>query len=1222
MSKKFGKRLNPFAHALTRPDTYIGSVATGMKEMWVYEEATKDTDNSDESGEEDASPLKGQLVFKKVKYNKGLVRIFVEIMSNAIDNKWRSEQNNVPMKSIKFTIDSDEESDTYGWITVYNDGYFIPVEKHEYEYEDLRTSKVTKDNLYPAEVLFGEMLAGTNFEDDQSRKTSGRNGMGAKACIVFSKEAVVEHTDPENQKKFYQTYRNNGKERDPPKVTSYKAKTGYTKISFLPDYEYFKYPEIDEDLYSIMKRYVYECSMITGLGVTLNDEKIIVKDLSKYARLYYPNAKDHCLMHFVAPNGDECVIVEKGLPEMDILESPAHVSWVNGINTIDGGTHVDAWQEAIFSIVVRTFNARKPKKGEKTALKTSAKELYPYFVMFVRSECFDAKFDSQTKDRLTQPEIIVLAGDKKEKAEFNTIVNEGVKKMMKWNFVGMLEEKLLAKADRAQTKKDGVKKKVALGKNGTDANFAGGKLAGECTLFITEGLSAKLFADSLIANIEDGTDYYGSFAIRGKFINVQKASNREISANEEVKALKQVLGLVQGTVYKDTSELRYGKVIIMTDQDDDGFHIRGLLLNFFWHLWPSLMELGKVEASDQYFLGSFTTMVVKAEWGKNMKMFYSNPEFRQWYDEEGHKIKGLKIKYYKGLGTHKPGEEQHYLDDQKILRYTTDGEDDKYMALGFDKPTAVRKDWITKDMVKPGEMKIEEYDQPITIDGPISLAQFVREQLIIYHRMALRRAIPNIYDGAKEGQRKALYGIMTDPDAKRGAVNLENLVGSIKNTTGYHHGAVSLEDTVKKMAQGFVGSNNIPLLVNEGQFGSREVGGKNAAAARYIATKLEDITKTIFHPDDEPILERSVEDGKEVEYKYYMPILPIILVNGAIGIASGFSCEIPSYNPDDIVRKIEGWLDGDSLTDQISDPLMPWYRGYTGTIELLKSTGKGKYEPWEESDEKPPVAWKSTGILEQGKGGWWHIRELPIGMWTEKMKGHLEYLSTGTPPEGSKKKKKGDRHLLTVNWKGTPNTIHWDIKPTKDFIPDIDVAGNFKCLQATNRLTNIYVIDENDYPRKYSRPEELLQDFCTTRLEYYDKRRDYWLDYWGAELAKETSRHKFVKAVVDKKLNMYQEDDALEGAMIKLGLKKIEDSKGNETFDYLLSMQMRSMTVKRLEEIKKEVEKIKVRLSTLEAKTSKDLWREDLDKFKEAWVKFQKTRNEEKIFKTKKRIKL
>lgn len=1217
MSKNFGKRLNSFEHALLRPDTYIGSIKTGNKEMWVYE----DTVVEDVTDEENKEPsVRGRLVNKLIKYNKGLTRLFIEIMSNAIDNKWRSEKNSIQMKRIDFSIDIDEESETYGWITITNDGQWIPIEKHEYEYTDARSGKVVKDSLYPAEVFFGDMLAGTNFEDDEGRKTSGRNGIGGKVAIIFSHKFIIEHTDPENQLKFYQSYGNNGKVRSVPKVTSYKAKSAYTKILWLPDYERFDYPGMDEDLFSLLKKHVYECAMITGLTVTLNGEKIVVKDLSKYARLCYPDTQENKIHHFKAPNGDECVVVERGMAEMDLLENVPHLSWVNGINTLDGGLHVEVWQDQIFSSLTKAFNARKPKKGEKTILKTTAKELYPYFLIVVRSEVADAKFDSQTKDKLTAPDIL-LASTKEEKAELSNVISEGIKKMLKWNFITLLDEKLLAKSERAQNKKDGVKKKLIIDpKNARDAYYAGTKESSKCSLFITEGLSAKQFADRLIAGIQDGSNYYGSFAIRGKFINVQKSSTRDVVANTEVKSLKTILGLIQGKVYTDLSELRYGKVLFMTDQDDDGFHIRGLLLNFFWHFWPSLFSLGVISVNevDHHFLSSFSTMVVKADWGagakKQTKIFYSNPEYKQWYEQSGHKIKGLATKYYKGLGSHRPGDEHIYLNDQKILNYVIDGEEDKYMALGFmgtdREQTDMRKEWITSSIQKPDEVSLIQEEESITVDGLISVSDFVKTQLIIYHKMALSRALPSIWDGMKNGQRKALYGILKTAGAKKTSINIENLTGAVKQITGYHHAGSALEDTIKNMAQGFVGSNNMPLLDNDGNFGSRYYGGADSSQARYISTAPEDITKTVFHPDDIPLLDHEVdEDGNNIEYKYYMPVVPIVLINGAEGIATGYSSKVPCYNPEDVVDRIRIWLDSeDGEID--APPMIPWYRGFNGKIELMIKKDK-KYEVWDGNEEKP-VAWRCTGILEKGEKGWWHIKEVPVDVWPEKVEVHIAMLANGGE---TKKNKKVEKKLLDARWTGSPNTPTWEIKPTKDFTPDIDVAGNFKILQKMNSLTNMHLLDENGYPRKFDSPEDILKVFCAKRLEYYDMRRDYWIDYWTAEYTKENSRYKFVKAVVDKKLNMHQEDQDLETSMVGLGLVKV-----NDNFDYLLSMQMRSMTVKRLEEIKKEIERVKAKLDELTSKTSKDIWREDLDSFLGAWEKFQKTRCEEKTVINKKKI--
>lgn len=176
----------------------------------------------------------------------------------------------------------------------------------------------------------------------------------------------------------------------------------------------------------------------------------------------------------------------------------------------------------------------------------------------------------------------------------------------------------------------------------------------------------------------------------------------------------------------------------------------------------------------------------------------------------------------------------------------------------------------------------------------------------------------------------------------------------------------------------------------------------------------------------------------------------------------------------------------------------------------------------------------------------------------------------------------------------------------------MNVAGNFKNMQNVFSLTNMHVIDENNYPRKYSSPEGLLKDFCSKRLEYYDKRKNYWTREYQKQFDKESDRYKYVQAVIDGKLGMKQEETKLEASMLKLGLRKAADAKGKVSFDYLLSMQMRSiMSSNKLEEIKKEVQKLKALLDDMKSKSSVALWKEDLVKFRDAYAKFLKTRREE-----------
>lgn len=1150
-----GQRLNPFQHALKRPDTYIGSVKTVNREAWVYDDE------------------KNVIIKKKVKYNPGLLKLVEEIISNAIDNKWRSQKKNVEMKAIEITADKES-----GKITVWNDGYFISAIKQEYSYTDPSNQKVTKDELYPAELFFGYMLAGTNYDDDEERKTSGRNGMGAKAANVFSKSFVVEHTDPENGKKFVQEYKDNVTWRSEPKVTSYKSKTGYTQISFIPDFKYFNYEGIDNDLFSLIKKASYDCAMITGLNVVFNGEKIKVNTLAKYAKLYFPDGNN--MLSLETKDGDECVIVER-MSDKDETDGSDHVSFVNGILTRGGGVHVDAWENAFFPALVKAFNARKPKKGEKSVLKTSAKQLYPYFVIFIRCELTNPTFDSQTKDKLNGPEKINVS--KPEAAQ--------LAKVLKWDFVSLLEDKLAAKADRAAARKEGNTGAILrFGAKLEDANWAGGKNSKDCTLLITEGLSAKTLAMTGIAAVK-GQDKFGAYAIKGKFINVQNASIREINESEEVNHLKKILGLRSSVDYskdENFSSLRYGQVWFFADADDDGIHIRGLLLNFFYTQFPSLLNRNYIHS-----LSSPVIKVTKSP--KVILSFYSNPDYKKWQKEStGKEV----VKYYKGLGTFKAGDAKELLEIPKVITYMLEGDEKEYMELGFNSSASDwRKEWITRDMPQD-EKEEKKEEENFTYEGEMSISLFVDSQLIIYHKMVLRRAIPSVFDGFKEAQRKVFFGILQKRLKKPEQV--ARLRGTIGEKAVYHHGEKSLDGTIINMAQGFVGSNNIPLLVNEGQFGTRILGGEDAAASRYIYTMLEKISEVLFPEVDENLLSYMMEENTPIEPEFYVPILPMVLVNGTDGIASGYMTHVPCYNPIELVEWIKTWLKNRESTKKLKK-LVPWYRNFKGTMEIVKMKTK----------KENAIGWRSKGILEKGEGkesAWWHIRELPIGLWTGKFKEYLEDLSSYTD------KKTGKKTTLITDMKtyNTPNTVHFMIKPSKDFIPDMDTAGNLKCMQKTTSLGNMVLLNKFGYPIRYNSPEAILEEFCPTRLTMYERRKNMLLKQWALELEKEGNRYKYVKAVVDKVLVMNQEDEKLEADMIKLGLKKLpHGAKEDPSFEYLLSMQMRSMTQRKLEELQKEVDSTKKKINDMKGKSGSDLWIQELDDFMKAYEKFIKTRNDD-----------
>lgn len=183
------------------------------------------------------------------------------------------------------------------------------------------------------------------------------------------------------------------------------------------------------------------------------------------------------------------------------------------------------------------------------------------------------------------------------------------------------------------------------------------------------------------------------------------------------------------------------------------------------------------------------------------------------------------------------------------------------------------------------------------------------------------RSIPSVADGLKPGQRKVMYGCFKRNLKKE--IKVAQLGGYVSENTAYHHGEQSLTATIVGLAQKFVGSNNINLLEPNGQFGTRMQGGKDAASARYIFTNTSAMTRAVFHPADDPLLTYLVEDGQRIEPEYYLPTVPLILINGADGIGTGWSTQIPNYNPVDVVENLRRLMRGEEMV-----PMTPWFRGF------------------------------------------------------------------------------------------------------------------------------------------------------------------------------------------------------------------------------------------------------------------------------------------------------
>ena len=212
----------------------------------------------------------------------------------------------------------------------------------------------------------------------------------------------------------------------------------------------------------------------------------------------------------------------------------------------------------------------------------------------------------------------------------------------------------------------------------------------------------------------------------------------------------------------------------------------------------------------------------------------------------------------------------------------------------------------------------------------IKYSEFINRELILFSIADNARSIPHIMDGFKPSQRKVLFACFKKK--LKTEIKVAQLAGYIGEHSAYHHGDMSLNGTIIGMAQSYVGSNNVNLLYPSGQFGTRRMGGKDHASARYIFTRLEKIARAIFHPDDDALLNYLNDDGLSVEPEFYMPVIPMVLVNGSDGIGTGYSTTIQNHDPREIIENIRKMINGEE-----PENMHPKFAGFTGEVSINRT---------------------------------------------------------------------------------------------------------------------------------------------------------------------------------------------------------------------------------------------------------------------------------------------
>ena len=1116
-------------HILDNPDTYIGSVEEVDSYLWILNDAGD------------------KIIEKNIKYVPGLFKLFDEGIVNCRDHVVRmaqavanSQENAIPVNNIDITIADD------GTITMMNDGNGIDVAEHP------------EHKMWIPEMIFGHLRTSTNYDKTEKKIVGGKNGFGFKLVLIWSTYGSVETVDHVRGLKYKQEFKNNLDEICKPSITKCKTKP-YTKIVFKPDYSRLGITGLTPDMIALLKKRVFDVAAITdkSLKVKYNSELIPIKNFQQYIDMYIGDKSASPRVY--EDSGDRWEYAVALTPSNEFIQ----VSFVNGIHTAKGGKHVEYILNQLTRKLVEYIEKKKKVKVNPNSIKEQ-------LVLFIRCDVENPAFDSQTKDYMNTP-----SSKFGSKCDVSDKFVEKVAKMGVMDAACALTE---VKENKAAKKTDGTKSKSVRGiPKLTDANWAGTDKSKDCMVIFCEGDSAKAGIISGLSS--DDRNIIGVYPMKGKMLNVRGENVKKISENKEIAEIKKILGLESGKVYNSIEDvyknLRYGKVLFMTDQDLDGSHIKGLGINLFQSEWASLTEIPG-------FIGFMNTPILKASKGAHELEFYNDGEYEEW--KEDNDTKGWKIKYYKGLGTSTGKEFREYFAKKKIVGFEHNGKNSiDAIDMVFNKKRADdRKDWL-------GDYERDAYLD--TAKTSVSYEEFINKELIHFSKYDCDRSIPNLMDGLKISLRKILYSAFKKNLTSE--IKVAQFSGYVSEHSGYHHGEASLNGAIVGMAQNYVGSNNINLLMPNGQFGTRLQGGKDSASERYIFTMLNKITRTIYPASDDHILEYLDDDGLIVEPLFYAPIIPMVLVNGSKGIGTGFSTDIMCYNPLEIIAYIREKLAG--ITNEQKHGFIPYYEGFKGTITKIddaKLLIKGRYEKM--SADKIRVT------------------ELPVGYWTEDFKELLEKL---IEPEVGKDGKKSVPLIKDYDDMSKDTNVDFTIIFAKGKLEALELSkGDYGCnglekllkLYTTNTNTNMHLFNANDKLHKYETVEDIINDYYITRLKMYQTRKDYMICALKKELLLLSNKAKYIMEILNDTIDLRKKKkETIFKLLLDKGYAIIEE---DTEYKYLVKMPMDSVTEENVDKLNREHSTKKMELDIVTSTTVNQMWTNELDKLSQEYLEYKEER--------------
>ena len=1169
------KGYSDIAQALNIPDTFIGSIRRKKFNTLIFDTNTN------------------KFTHEECDLSEGCQRLFLEILSNAGDNCDASRRASINPGKIEINMDSKV-------ISIKNGGLHIPVKKVTLKKSGGDISLETyngegDDFIWLPQFIFGQLRSSNNYDKGVKRMGCGRNGFGAKLTNIFSKNFKVIVEDPEHKLRFTGVWKDNMFKDTPdakPEVEVKEVKSikhGSVCIEWLMDFDRFEMESYSEKDIKLFARYAVDFSFTCKVITVFNGVELDFRSLNEYSKLHFTEEelKNKIVKYVWEDNSNplnkstqkvqETKILKaknpEDIPELEIMiiDTPDKgkvISYVNGLMTVDGGVHVDASREPIFKHIQSIVNSKKKKKGDITI---SGRKIKEHLSFIVNARLGDPEYTSQSKTKLTSPNVSV---------EYPAKL---LKSIEKWKTINRMFAELEAMAGVKAKDTDGRKKKHIVMDKGEDANYAGTKQSNKCTIYFVEGLSAANYPQQRICKLKGGKDYNGYMPLKGVFLNTTNASTNKYANNTVISNLKSVLGLKEGVDYtkdENISDLRYGFIMMTVDADDDGMHILALVLNFFREKFPGILKRNMV--------GYLRTPVIKVfKKDKIIHRFFSNKEFEEFSKKNS--LKGCLVRYYKGLGT---SNNKDIEDDLKTAPTVVCFYDSK-CCDGFDlafneNKSDQRKEWIenwrdvsqSDDVVSVDVNQFSKENELITAQD---ISQFLNRELIGFSVASLFRAIPSEYDHLKDSQRKAIWSALEyfKYDPKNGkSMKVGRFSNKSADMTSYHHGEKSLTDTIIKLAQTFIGSNNLGYFKKDGQFGTRADGGENAADARYSETHLEWWIPLVFCKESINLIERRIIEDEKCEPLWLPGVIPVGVVNGMNGIATAFSTTTPSFNPFDIIEWFISKCKGEETKF-----IKPWYKDFDGDLKVCKQKdNKIEVDTYECDDKLCLVTYGKYEIIGMHKKGGPIIKvtEIPVKTWIHDYRKWLESLIHSKdkikPIFDFKDNSTTEKPHFLIDWNSNYKTLnHKNLKLIKNI-----------------GMSNITLIDHKGFPKKYKNIKEVLDKYYIHMLKHYNDVRDNRIKCEKDKVMDLSYKMKFIRCVLDGKIKIVKvKEDYIEQKMEEFEIP----------FEYYDKSKSRDFSEESLEKYEKALKESQDLAKQAESKTAQTIWLDKLVKLKKEMLK-------------------